>query len=172
MSLFQRKLIDFGLFDLPLLNWRVLTYENDVASIPLLLDDVTRLNIKLEVDFFHNHVIWVFQVLLIKQKNADFILWPRYDEVVPRVDSSDVVFEMASQCTALIRKVLFGQITFLTEFLLVHWEPILLETFNEGHLPWLQQEAPHEILTGLLLEILVCLLHEAELFFIQEFKYF
>jgi len=151
MSLIQRKLIHLGLSDLPLLNRRILTYKNNVASIPILLNNVTRLNIRLEVDFFNNHVIWVFQVLLIKQKNADFILWPRYDEVVPRVYTSDVVFEMASQCAALIRKVLFGQITFLTEFLLVHWEPILLETFNKGHLPWLQQETPYEILTGLLL---------------------
>lgn len=91
-----------------------------MASIPILLDNVTRLNIRLEVDFFYDHVIRVFQVLLIKQKNADFILRPRNDEVVPHVNSSDVVFKMASQCAALIRKVLFCQITFLTEFLLVH----------------------------------------------------
>lgn len=57
MSLFQRKLIDFGLFDLPFLKLRVLTYENDMTSIPLLLNNVTRLNLRLEVDFFHNHVI-------------------------------------------------------------------------------------------------------------------
>ena len=108
MSIFQSKLIDFGLFDLPLLYWRVLTHENYLASIPILLKNVTRLNMKFEVDLFYDHIIWVFQVCLIKQKNAYFILRPRNDKVVPRVDSTDEVFEMASQCAALIWEFFFG----------------------------------------------------------------